>query len=140
MDHQRTYELGAAFVEALHAVERHDEGALERMMAYFSPQARLTNATLKQAHEDRSGPEGVRAFWESYQQMFREAHTEFLELTSSERAAGLFWTTRGVDARGERIDYDGVTLLIFDADGKITHFRGYYDTRELTRTVGQQEQ
>lgn len=139
MDHQRTYKLGQAFAEALHAVERRDEGALERIMAHFSPEARLTNAALKQAQHDRSGLEGVRAFWEAYQQTFREAHTEFIEVTSSERAAGLFWTTRGVDARGEGLDYDGVTLLVFDEDGKITHFRGYYDTRELTRTVGQQE-
>jgi ketosteroid isomerase-like protein len=81
----------------------------------------------------------VRGFWEAYQNTFREARTEFFELTSGERAGGLFWTTRGVDPRGEPIEYDGATLLVFDDEGKITLFRGYYDTRELTRTVGQRD-
>ncbi|HMQ33472.1 MAG TPA: nuclear transport factor 2 family protein [Chloroflexaceae bacterium] len=139
MDSQRTYQLGQEFAEALRAVERRDEGALERMVERFGPRARLLNAALSHTDEERSGPDGARAFWQAYQDTFREARTEFFELTSSERAAGLFWTTRGVDARGEPLDYDGVTLLVFDDDGKIELFRGYYDTRDLSRTVGQQE-
>jgi ketosteroid isomerase-like protein len=135
MDTQRTLELGQQFAETLHAVDRREEGAIERMVELFSPEARLTNASLKLAGEERSGRDGVRSFWENYQQSFQEAETEFFQLTSGERAAGLFWTTRGRDATGEAIEYDGVSLLVFGDDGKITLFRGYYDTRELSKKV-----
>lgn len=136
MDMQRTIDLGRQFAEALRAVDRHEEGAVERITALFSPAARLTNASLKLAHEERAGEEGVRTFWENYQNSFREATTEFFEITGSERAAGLFWTTRGLDATGAPIEYDGVSLLVFADDGTIEQFRGYYDTRELSRKVG----
>jgi ketosteroid isomerase-like protein len=135
MDTQRTLELGRQFTEALHAVDRHEEGAIERMVALYSSEARLTNAALKLAGEERSGADGIRSFWESYQQNFREAATEFFEVTGSERAAGLFWTTRGTDATGESFEYDGVSLLVFGDDEKISMFRGYYDTRELSKKV-----
>lgn len=135
MDTQRTLELGQQFTEALHAVDRRDEGAIERMVALFSPDARLTNASLKLANEERSGHAGVRSFWENYQASFQRAETEFFEVTGSERAAGLFWTTRGADATGEPIEYDGVSLLIFGDDDTISMFRGYYDTRELSKKV-----
>jgi len=135
MDTERTLELAREFAEALHAVDGREEGAIERMVARFAPEARLTNAALKLAHEERTGSVGARAFWEQYQSSFREAHTEFFELTSSERAAGLFWTTHGTDATGEPLSYDGVTLLVLDQQGLITLFRGYYDTRELTKRV-----
>ncbi len=133
---QRTDQLGSQFAAALEAVERRDEGAIEDILAHFSPEASLTNSALKHTNDERRGFEAIRAFWEAYQHTFRELQTTFFEQTSSERAAGLFWTTRGIDAQGEPIEYDGVTLLIFDDDGKITRFRGYYDTRELARTVG----
>lgn len=132
---QRTDQLGSRFAAALEAVERRDEGAIEGIMDHFSPEARLTNSALKHTNDERRGREAIRAFWETYQDTFREVQTTFFEQTNSERAAGLFWTTRGIDARGEPIEYDGVTLLLFDADGKISQFRGYYDTRELARTV-----
>ena len=136
MDTQRSYSLGQEFAEALHAVDRHEAGAIEQMVARFSPEARLTNAALKQAHEERVGTDGVRAFWEAYQATFKEAQTEFFELTSSESAAGLFWTTRATNGRGEQLSYDGATLLCFGEDGKIALMRGYFDTRELSLTVG----
>jgi hypothetical protein len=135
MDSQRTRELAQAFAEALHAVDRHEEGAIEQMIAKYGPEARLTNAALKLAGEEHRGPDGARTFWEQYQNSFREASTEFFELTSSERGAGLFWTTRGTDAAGDAFTYDGVTLLIFDDAGLINLFRGYYDTRELSKRV-----
>jgi ketosteroid isomerase-like protein len=135
MDTQQTMEHTQAFAEALHAVDRRDEGAIERMVDLFSPQATLTNAALKLAGEERSGHEGARTFWEQYQHSFQAASTAFFELTSSARGGGLFWTTSGTDAAGDPISYDGVTLLIFDDSGKIAQFRGYYDTRELSKRV-----
>lgn len=133
MEIQRTLELARQFAGALHAVDRRDQGALDAMVALFSPRARLVNAALKLAGEERTGEAGARAFWEQYQGSFQESATEFFQLTGGEQAAGLFWTTRGRDAAGEPLEYDGVTLLVFAHDGKIELLRGYYDTRELTR-------
>jgi ketosteroid isomerase-like protein len=135
MDPQRSQELAQQFAEAPHAVDRHEPDAIARIAALFSDAATLTNASLKLAHEERSGAEGVQAFWRAYQEAFTEASTEFAEITSSERAAGLFWTTRGKDATGAPFSYDGVTLLVFGDGEKIAQFRGYYDTRELSRRV-----
>lgn len=135
MELEQALDLGRQFTEALHAVDRHEEGAVERMVGLYSPEARLTNASLKQAGEERRGHDGVRAFWEAYQATFREASTEFFKLTGGEDSAGLFWTTRGTDAQGDPMSYDGVSLLVFDDQGKITLFRGYYDTRELSKKV-----
>lgn len=128
-------DLAQQFAAALHAVDGREQGAIERMLALFSPEARLTNASLRLAQEERVGEAGVRAFWEHYQSSFREAATEFFTITGGEGSAGLFWTTRGADAAGAPIEYDGATLLTFDEAGKITLLRGYYDTRELSRTV-----
>lgn len=136
MDQQRAIELGQRFTEALHAVDAGDEGAVERMVELYSPEARLTNAAMKLAGEERRGRDGVRQFWEEYQHTFREARTEFFDVTGSDRSAGLFWTTRGIDATGQEVEYDGVSLLVFDGAGLIESFRGYYDTRELSRKVG----
>jgi hypothetical protein len=136
MDQQQTMELGRRFTEALHAVDAGEQGAVERMLELYSPEARLTNAALKLVGEERRGHDGVRQFWEEYQHTFREARTEFFDVTASERSAGLFWTTRGVDATGQQFEYDGVSLLVFDEAGLIERFRGYYDTRELSRKVG----
>jgi hypothetical protein len=135
METQRTMELGQQFAEALHAVDRHEDGAVERMAALFSPEARLLNAALKLAGEEYHGQDGARTFWTNYQQNFREAATEFFQITSNAESAGLFWTTRGLDATGERFEYDGVTLVVFGDDGLVTLFRGYYDTRELSKKV-----
>jgi hypothetical protein len=136
VDYQHAYELGRKFADTLHAVDRRDEGALDLMASLFGDEARLTNASLKLGEGERVGREAIRAFWEAYQSTFQEAKTEFFELTASERGAGLFWTTSGRDAHGEPLTYDGSTLLIFNHDGLIELFRGYYDTRELTRKVG----
>ncbi len=42
----------------------------------------------------------------------------------------------GTGRDGQALGYDGVSLLEWDADGKITFFRGYYDTRELSKELG----
>ena len=135
MDLQRTLELAKEFSQALHAVDRREQGAIERIAGMYSPEARITNAALKLAGEERNGLDGARVFWEQYQNSFREASTAFFELTCSERGAGLFWTTKGTDAAGDSFSYDGVSLLVFDDEGRITLFRGYYDTRELSKRV-----
>jgi ketosteroid isomerase-like protein len=139
MDQQQLRDLGQTFIDALHGIDRQAEGAIDRMVDLFGDEARLTNAALILAGDERSGREGVRQFWREYQQTFREAETTFSHLTTDEGAVGLFWTTRGTDVAGDTVDYDGVSLLEFGEDGKISSFHGYYDTRQLSRTVNAAE-
>ena len=126
-----TDEHARRFVDALQSLERDGESTLEAMVALFSPDATLTNAALKQAHTVRAGHDGVRAFWSEYARTFRGAHTTFRQVTLSDNAVGLFWSTRGAGTASP-LDYDGATLLELDDGGAIARFHGYYDTRELT--------
>lgn len=132
---QQQQTLAQQFIEALHALEQDQEDALERIAGLFSDDARLTNAALKQSGREHSGVEGARAFWAAYRDTFGQVRSEFAQVTSNDKAAGLFWTTRGSDSSGGALEYDGVSLLVFDGSGKIRLFRGYYDTRDLTRSV-----
>lgn len=135
MTSQNIKDRSRQFVAALHAIEQQAEGAIETMVALFSDDARISNAALKLAGEERSGHAGVREFWTEYRRTFREVQTEFYTTMGHDCATGLFWTTRGVDVLGQPVEYDGASLLVFDDDGKIMLFRGYYDTRELSRKV-----
>lgn len=128
-------QLAQQFIAALHTLEQGDESDADGMVAMFSDDARLTNAALKLAGKERTGRAGAQEFWSEYRRTFGAATSEFFQITTSANAAGLFWTTKGTDATGQPIEYDGVSLLVFNDEGKITLFRGYYDTRELSRVV-----
>ena len=135
MNTARSDQAARRFIEALHAIERDGEAALEPMVAMFADSAVITNAALKQADHVREGREGATRFWTDYAATFRGARTEFHQVTVGDNAAGLFWTTRGARVGGDAsLDYDGATLLELDGgdDGRIVRFTGYYDTRALT--------
>lgn len=127
----QTRDYAQHFIHALNALERHGDSSLETMVQLFSPMAQITNALLRRSHHERTGQVGAREFWKEYRRSFREVHTEFSDITCGERAAGLFWTSRGTSLMGLPFEYDGATLLVFDDDGQIVLFRGYYDSRDL---------
>lgn len=133
MDYQ---EQARRFIEALHALESGGEDALDQICALFSDDAGLTNAALRLADKEYHGRDGVREFWQAYRATFAAIRSEFSHITAGDRAAGLFWTSAGQDAAGQPVNYDGVSLLEFDDSGRIKRFRGYYDTRQLVREVG----
>lgn len=128
-------QLAQQFIDALHQLEQGGEQDVPGIAGLFSDDARLTNAALTLAGKQHSGREGVQAFWKEYRSTFGEAYSEFYQITSSDNAAGLFWTTKGTDNQGRPMEYDGVSLLEFDQGGKIRLFRGYYDTRQIERQV-----
>ena len=128
-----TRELAENFAAALHALQNGDDGALERICALFEADALITNAALDLSGQAMSGPQGVHDFWGDYRGLFSEVRTEFHQITASDEAAGLFWTSKGKAATsGEPFEYQGASLLVFDGDQKISAFRGYFDTRALT--------
>lgn len=136
MDREQVIERAQQFIEALHALERGGPDDVDQIVDLFSDDARLINAALKLAGETRTGRAGARAFWTDYRRTFGEARSAFYQITVNEEAAGLFWTTSGTGSDGRSLEYDGASLLVFNDEGKITLFRGYYDTREVSRAVG----
>jgi ketosteroid isomerase-like protein len=140
MDQQQTQQLAHQFIDALHTLEQGDESNVDALVELYSDDARLTNSALKLAGEERNGKEGARQFWSEYRKTFGEAYSDFFQVTTNEESAGLFWTTKGTGNNGQPMEYDGVSLLVFNGEGKITLFRGYYDTRELSRSVGVETQ
>ena len=129
------HEQAQRFIDALHDLEQNGEGSVDGIVALFSDDATLTNAALARTGDAYDGRDGVRTFWTEYRKQFGDVRSDFSHVTSSDDAAGLFWRTEGTYADGAPLGYDGVSLLVFDPAGKISSFRGYYDTRELNRMV-----
>lgn len=136
MDQQQVQQLAQQFIDALHTLEQGDVENVDQLAGMYSDDARVVNAALKLAGQERTGQDGARQFWTEYRRTFGEAYSDFYQVTVNDQAAGLFWTTKGTGNDGQPMEYDGVSLLVFDDQGKIKLFRGYYDTRELSREVG----
>lgn len=119
------------FIDALHTLEEgsdQDAGALAEM---YTEDATLTNAALDLKGTQMKGRDAILRFWVEYKAQLGQARSHFHHITTSDTAAGLFWTTDGQSPAGEKISYHGVSLLQFSDSGQIEFFRGYYDTREL---------
>ncbi len=132
----QTGELANTFIEALHALERGSIDQVDGIVALFAADAVLSNAALRLAGEERRGTAQIRAFWASYREALGTMYSEFHAVTISEDTAGLFWTTRGIgEGETDERTYDGATMLLFNSDGKIGRFHGYYDTAQLKREI-----
>lgn len=132
MDQEQVKAAAARFIDALHKVEQGDAQAADSIASLFSEDAELTNVILDSDGGGFSGRDAIADFWREYRQTFGRIHSEFQDVTASDRAAGLFWHSSGTDAEGKPLEYDGVTLLNFDAQGRICRFKGYFDPRQLT--------
>jgi ketosteroid isomerase-like protein len=140
-DMANTKEQADKFIDALHQLEKgsdNTEAALNAITELYADDATLTNAALRLTNEERKGREQIRAFWADYKRTLGDSYSEFHQVAVNEEAAGLFWVTRGQSANGQpdAVHYDGTTLLVYNGDGKIAHFHGYYDTRQLNRQMG----
>lgn len=47
-------------------------------------------------------------------------------------SAGLFWRPAGTNAHGQPLQYEGVSLLELNEDGKIARFNGFFDSKQIT--------
>ncbi len=115
-----------AFIEALRRLE--GEGGRDDLVALFAPGASLENPIVARPEE---GEEGADRFWRVYGDSFESIRSEFHHVLSSDEAALLEWTSTGRLVGGRDISYSGVSLLEFDDDGRIRHFRAYFDPTEL---------
>lgn len=134
MEPNRTRQLADRFIERLLRFEEQGAEALEDLVALFADDADIVNPALYHAGRSRVGPDELRRFWLTYRDTLGEAHSEFERVTTSEDAAGLFWTTRASGHEGvssNAIAYDGATALVFDEEGRIRHFRAYFNFDDL---------
>ena len=133
---QDIHALAQQFIDALHTLEQGQEGDVDALIELFGADAELINPILKLDDRQYKGHESIQQFWIAYRREVGPAFSEFYQVTTNEQAAGLFWTTKGTGSDGQAMEYDGVSLLVFDDAGKITRFRAYYDTREFNRALG----
>lgn len=117
------------FIEALHGLE--EQGDLERMISMFSDQAELRNPTDDDPHRGR---QGAQTFWDTYRRSFQEVHSDFRNVTETDDAVMLEWTSRGRLADGSPVEYDGVSVVEFQ-DGRIRRFRAYFDPSDLGEQI-----
>lgn len=133
MDQQQIRQVAERFIAALHRVEEGDGSDVDGLVEMFADDAELTNSIIERdgARPRRSGRDEIQRFWQDYRHTFRELRSEFTDVTVSDRSAGLFWRTTGADAGGRPLEYEGVSLLTLNDDGKIRQFKGYFDGAQL---------
>jgi ketosteroid isomerase-like protein len=135
MGQELAREAADRFIAALHQLEEGDEHAAETIADLFADQAALSNSIIMQerAKHERQGRADIVAFWNEYRSTFKDIHSEFTDITLGEHAAGLVWHSTGTDAQNQALDYRGISLLMFDDNGKIQRFKAYFDTEQLPR-------
>ena len=124
-------QLADQFIDALHSLETGSDEHVQDLAEMFAEDATLCNSALDLRDMKVNGKNEVVQFWAEYKSTLGEVKSDFHHVTTNERTAGLFWTTKGQNPNGEDINYHGATLLEWNDEGLITFFRGYYDTREL---------
>lgn len=132
MDQQTIRNIAERFIHELHAIEDGDSHGVNRIVDLFADDAQLSNPIIEREGAPRSGREQIAAFWQNYRTTFKDIHSEFSDVTASDRAAGLFWRSTGTHLTGSPVDYEGVSLLELDDRGKIARFKGYFDSNQIT--------
>lgn len=106
-------------------------GDLDALAARFAPDVRRESPTGRQL-----GREEVRGHYERLLARFRDPHFEPLRLVVAGDTA--VCECRGVlvqRSSGKRLDMPLAIVLTFDAAGRVTRYREYFDTGEFRRQL-----
>ena len=135
MDQQQIKGLADRFITRLHQVEKGDADSIAGMVDMFADDAELVNPMMQHGPGKgvRSGRGEIEQFWREYSESFRDISSEFIDVTTSDRSAGLFWQASGADKTGRPVQYEGVSLLELNDTGRIARFKAYFDSRQLER-------
>lgn len=133
MDNHQIKGLADQFISQLHGLEGGEAAGADALAELFADDAELTNSIIEadDAKSQRHGRDEIRQFWREYGESFRSIQSEFIDVTASEHSAGLFWQSKGSDANGKPLEYEGVSLLEFNDEGKIQRFKGYFDRMQM---------
>lgn len=121
--------LEEKFISALGKLE--SEENVEEIVSLFSEEAELGNVTTTKTLQ---GTEGARDFWKNYRQTFGEIKSTFINKIVSDQTAALEWTSEGTSSNGNKIIYEGVSILESDGD-KITRFFAYFNPAKLGHQI-----
>jgi ketosteroid isomerase-like protein len=132
MDQQEVKATADRFIDELHRLEEGDDSSADRLAQLFAQDAELTNSILQRDGAGRQGQDAIAAFWHEYASTFGEVRSDFFEVVTSDHSAGLFWRSSGTGPSGQPLEYEGVSLLVLNQEGKIARFQGFFDTRQLT--------
>lgn len=118
-------ELARRFVDALHALE--EGGSEDALVDLFTERCEVANRSTTKVFR---GKEGARQFWRDYAELFDKIHSEFKSIIASGDRIALEWRSTGVLRNGQKVDYEGVSVLYLD-DDRIARFTAYFDPTEL---------
>ena len=131
MEHSQIEAKTQEFIDALHTLEKGTIADADQLVALYADDAALANSALDHKNREMKGRDEILQFWVEYKETLGDVYSDFHHVNTASDCAGLFWTTKGQNSGGTEVNYHGATLLVFNEDGKIQFFRGYYDTREL---------
>ena len=124
----------SAFAEALQTFEQDRD--LDTFARVFAPDAELLRPEQRAGEQ---GEDGVRAFWQQYLDQFASIRSEFSRVVEAGQLGELEWTSKGSlgsGPEGTEVEYEGVSLLEFDDQGRVSRFATYYDTAALAHRLG----
>ncbi len=122
-------ERAGRFADALQDLER--GGDVDGFVsAVFAEDAELLRPETDQQER---GSAGAKSFWTQYLGQFDQVSSEFSRVLEQGSLGVLEWTSTGKVSGGAPISYAGVSLLDFDADGRVTRFATYFDTAQFAR-------
>ena len=121
----------SAFAEALQRVEQDRD--LDAFARVFAPDVELLRPEQRAGEQ---GEDGVRAFWQQYLDQFAAVRSEFSRVVEAGPLGELEWTSKGSLGGGTEVEYEGVSLLEFDDQGRVSRFATYYDTAALAHRLG----
>ena len=121
----------SGFAEALQRFEQDRD--LDAFARVFADDAELLRPEQRSGER---GSDGAKAFWQQYLDQFGEIRSTFHRVVESGDLGELEWTSEGTLGSGREIRYEGVSLLEFGADGRVTRFATYYDTAALSARLG----
>ena len=99
-------ETANGFIEALRRLERDRD--VEALVEIHTEDCEVGNVSVDETFR---GHEGLREFWTQYRKTFGEMKSTFRNVFATEEGAALEWTTEGTSAGGQRLRYDGVSIL-----------------------------
>jgi ketosteroid isomerase-like protein len=124
-------ERAQTFAQALQQFEKdHDLDAFARV---FADDAQVLRPEQRGGEQ---GADGVRVFWQQYLDQFETIRSEFSRIVEAGPLGELEWTSTGSIGGGTDVEYQGVSLLEFDDDGRVKRFATYYDTAALAHRLG----
>lgn len=125
--------VSESFIAALRGLEKNRDA--DTLASLFAENAEVGNVI---APEKFRGVDGARDFWTKYRDTFDTIESSFSTTIEGGGHAALEWTTQASGRDGEKITYEGVSILEIE-NGKIRRFHAYFDPAALGRQMHSSE-